>query len=359
MMKRKTTTSTMLALLCLLGFWGCAVVGPQSIRTGRGVYSEVINHTEDEQILNMIVRMRYDETFGMMSVANVTASLSFKTSTGIQLGFGDDNDYDGNLVPFSAGTAYEENPTISYVPLSGEDFMRRMLSPISTSEWYLLSRASGTPGMVLALATSRVNGLRNPHLGEEPTSSKFALFVKLFDQLRQADVLDIIRNYKAEAENNYFFDIHDYGDEYVDSVQEFLDLLGIEMNPDGSTILLPVRTEFGSSISAIHLQMRSAYDALRELGFGIEIPPDHLEAGIVEPHAWTVPTEKQFITIHSSKSHPDNATVQIRFRDWWFYIDATDTLSKRSFMLLRTFIGMRLADPGVPQQLPVVTVPIK
>ena len=178
-MKSRTTTTTMLTFLCLLGFCGCAVVGPQSIRAGRGVYSEVINHTEDEQILNVIVRMRYDETFGMMSVASVTANLSFKTSTGIQLGFGDDNDYAGNLVPFSAGAAYEENPTISYVPLSGEDFMLRMLSPVTMSEWHLLSRASKQPGMVLALATSRVNGLRNPPLGEEPTSPDFARFVEL------------------------------------------------------------------------------------------------------------------------------------------------------------------------------------
>ena len=47
---------------------GCATVGPQSIAAGRGVYTEVINRTEDEQILNVLVRERYDETFGMVSV---------------------------------------------------------------------------------------------------------------------------------------------------------------------------------------------------------------------------------------------------------------------------------------------------
>ena len=33
------------------------------------------------------------------------------------------------------------------------------------------------------------------------------------------------------------------------------------------------------------------------------------------------------------------------FRDRWFYIDATDTRSKRAFGLLRTFISMRLTVP--------------
>jgi hypothetical protein len=123
------------AVLCLCG---CASVGPQSITAGRGVYADVIDRTEDEQILNVIVRLRYDETFGMMSVASVTANLRFSAGATTDIGVGDSDNYAGNLVPFSAGIAYEENPTISYVPLSGEDFMRRILSPVSTSEWILL-----------------------------------------------------------------------------------------------------------------------------------------------------------------------------------------------------------------------------
>ena len=125
-----------------LGVCGCAVVGPQSITAGRGVYTEVINRTEDEQILNGLVRLRYDETFGMISVASVTASLRFRAQAATNIGIGDSDNYAGNLVPLSAGVAYEENPTISYVPLSGEDFMRQMLSPVSASEWILLAHTA-------------------------------------------------------------------------------------------------------------------------------------------------------------------------------------------------------------------------
>ena len=39
-------------------------------------------------------------------------------------------------------------------------------------------------------------------------------------------------------------------------------------------------------------------------------------------------------------------------------IDATDTQSKRAFLFLQTFIGMRLADPGAAQRAPVITVPL-
>ena len=149
-------------VLAALGCCGCALVGPQSITAGRGTYTEVINRTEDEQILNVLVRQRYDETFGMISVASITANLRFSARTEANIGFGDSDNYAGNLVPLAAGVGYEENPTISYVPLSGEDFTRRMLSPISVSEWSLLGYNARHPGHVLALAAQRINGLRNP-----------------------------------------------------------------------------------------------------------------------------------------------------------------------------------------------------
>ena len=63
------------------------------------------------------------------------------------------------------------------------------------------------------------------------------------------------------------------------------------------------------------------------------------------------------MTIHSSEKRPKDATVRIRFRDRWFYIDATDTRSKRAFVFLRTFIGIRLAEAGVTQRAPVITIP--
>jgi hypothetical protein len=51
--------------------------------------------------------------------------------------------------------------------------------------------------------------------------------------------------------------------------------------------------------------------------------------------------------------------VRILFRDWWFYIDATDTRSKQAFILLRTFIGMRLEGSGTLKGTPVLTVPVR
>ena len=59
----------------LWALYGCSVIGPQSIANGRAAYNEVINQTEDQQMLTAIVRNRYGETISMLAVTNVTANL--------------------------------------------------------------------------------------------------------------------------------------------------------------------------------------------------------------------------------------------------------------------------------------------
>lgn len=233
-----------------------------------------------------------------------------------------------------------------------------MLSPFSTKGWILISRPVKQKSRLLDLAIDRINGLRNPVPGEEPSSPEFDRFLALYERLRQGAVLDIVQAPECEGEAKFFWDIHDYEDAHADSVREFLDLLGIEAKLDGSPVILPLRESIGRSTSSIHVQMRSAYELLRALATGIEIPSAHLEAGIVEELTSPLSEDRRFMTIRSSEEAPDGATVQIRFRDRWFYIDATDTRTKRAFAFTRTFIGMRLAGPGATQGAPVLTVPV-
>jgi hypothetical protein len=348
---------TVLLVTGTLMLCGCAVVGPQSIAGGRGLYTEVVNRTEDEQLLNMLVRLRYNETFGMMTVASVTANLSFSVSAASDIGIGDSDDYSGNLVPLSGGVAYEENPTISYVPLGGEDFMRRMLAPVSVTQWVLFGNSAEHPGDVLSLAVKRINGLRNTLPASEPPSAEFAQVVELYDQLRRAGVLDIVQTSVDEGARSYFWAIHDY-DAQRENARKLLELLGIEADLDGSVILLPLRETVSSATDAVHLQTRSAWDILRVYGAGIEVPASHLEAKIVEPEPFATSSGRRAFKVRSSEKRPDDATVRIRFRDRWFYIDATDMSSKRAFLLLRTLVGIRLAEPGAVQQAPVLTVPV-
>jgi hypothetical protein len=238
-----------------------------------------------------------------------------------------------------------------------------MLSPISVNEVLLLRRATHKPALLFALAVSRVNGLRNALLGDAAPSRDFLRVAELFGQLQDAGILDYVEDLGAESGSRYLCDIHSYANGYGDSVREFLDLLGIEVESDGSTILLPMRQSLGPSTSSIHVNYRSAHEILQLFAAGIDVPADHLEARIVEPVGAAMAAHVPFIRVRSSEgdwwgSRPDEATVAVRHRDRWFYIDETDTDSKRAFVFLRTLIGMRLAESATKQRAPLLTVPV-
>ena len=113
----------------------CTVVGPSAIHSGRSAYNETITRTNNQQMLKVVIENRHGEPGGMLAVASVTANVRIATAAGLEAGIGSSSGYSGNLVPFSAGILYEENPTISYVPVVGVAYAHRMMSPMALQGW--------------------------------------------------------------------------------------------------------------------------------------------------------------------------------------------------------------------------------
>ena len=123
---RSAAAIHVLVAACVAALAGCAKFGPTAISHGRSAYNAMINETEDQQILSIIVHQRYNDTFGILAVSSVTANLRAGGSVGPNVGLGPRSGYESNLVPFSAEVIYEENPTITYVPLRGEEFIQQL-----------------------------------------------------------------------------------------------------------------------------------------------------------------------------------------------------------------------------------------
>jgi hypothetical protein len=339
---------------------GCASVGPSMISNGRAVYNEVINYTEDQQLLNLIVRERYDQTFGMLTVASVTASLKVSATAGAQFGIGPNSNFSGNLVPLSAGVAYEDSPTISYTPLGGEAFLSRMLTPITVMQGFLLLNAADDAAIWMRQLCRSINGLENP-VGMPP-SPQLERFIHLLSKLRRAGV--VVLGGKAAPEGTepeYYIRLSGYRDAHADDVRDILGVLGIRgVIAEGQDITLPIRmTVEGDTSGAINLQTRSAYDVIKSAASMIEVPAAHRESGIVAALEWAERDEHRFMTIRSSQDAPENAVIAVPFRGWWYYIDATDTRSKRSFKVLRLLVGLRLAEKTADQKVPLLMVPVR
>lgn len=196
-------------------FCGCAVVGPTSISMGRSDFDEAINKTDDAQMLISIVKGRYGETFSLLAVTGVAANVRFGTSAGVNIGFGPDENYAGNLVPFSGGLAYEENPIITYAPVQGEQYVRQLLSPIPLDILLLLIRSVTEPGAILTLLVKRINDLQNPDFLPAPSAEpdpRFIRFAELVTELHKTGVMLWVEDPRKEVEFDVL--ISGYAPEY-------------------------------------------------------------------------------------------------------------------------------------------------
>ena len=269
---------TILGVLC-----GCAMVGPTSISMGRADYNEAINKTDDAQMLMSIVRGRYGETFSLLSVTGVAANVRFGTNAGINVGFGPDENYAGNLVPFSGGFAYEENPTITYAPVQGEQYIRQLLSSIPLDILLLILRSVPEPGHILTLLVNKINDLQNPNFLPTPSAEpdpRFMRHVELVTELSKASVIQWVEDPRKEVEFDVI--ISGYAPEYSQTVREYLTLLGLPLPADESKdIVLPVYFAVnGRELGGIGILTRSASDLIEILRAAIEIPQEHTYTGL-------------------------------------------------------------------------------
>src|SRR5262249_57391559 len=91
----RTKTARVAAAAALLWLPGCsrflgprATLGPGAIVRGRGLYNQVISDTNNQQTLQLIVRSRYGEPTGLISVASVTANMRTTATANSEFGVG-------------------------------------------------------------------------------------------------------------------------------------------------------------------------------------------------------------------------------------------------------------------------------
>lgn len=351
-----------LTTLCLVlgALSGCTVVGPRSISMGRADYNEAINRTEDEQMLLSIVKGRYGETFSLLAVSSVAANVRFATNAGIQVGIGPSENYSGNLVPFSGVLAYEENPTITYTPVQGEKYLRRLLSPIPLDLLALIIRTAPYPAKYLALLVNRINDMDNPNFLAVPSAGpdpRLQRFFQLSEELDRAGVMQLVVGPRKDVPFDIL--ITGYAPAYSEKVREYLTLLGLPMPVEKSkTIEIPIY--FGikaGKLDSIAISTRSTADLIEILRAAVEVPQEHAKAGVARPYPPPGLAGKD-LHIHASKDKPNQAAVAVKHRGYWFYISDTDMRTKLFYIVVRTLWSVSIARAADHRAAPVLTIPV-
>jgi hypothetical protein len=363
--RRRAAIHAWLVAGAVLSVCGCsrvlgprASLGPGAIVRGRGLYNEVIRDTNNEQILELIVRARYGEPAGLLSVASVTANLRATVSTAAQFGIGPSSNYNGNLVPLSLGLGYEENPTIAYAPVQGERYAKAILSPVGLDVLVLLAGSEHVPARLTSVLVKQVNGLRNPLYGPPEARAAFEQSIALLEQLERAGQATWTST--SSKTGGFALVIHDYAGkrDVVDALLQRWSL-SRSLARGGRDIVLAVKLAVGRAMKPeLNVVTRSAYDLVNLAASAVDVPPEHAALGLTDHAFERVSTFGSMLRIHSTPDPPSMPVlVAVRHRGHWFYISADDAESKRAFQLLQVLIGMRLGE-ATPQSVPTLTIPV-
>lgn len=125
---------------------GC--LSPIALDIAGMAYNASVADLASRQLLLNIARARYNQPIHFSGVSNIAATFNFQASAGATPPLTGNNGT--TLMPIFGGIA-SENPTISIVPMEGEEFTRRLLTPLEDNKMTLLLRQNYDVDLLLRL----------------------------------------------------------------------------------------------------------------------------------------------------------------------------------------------------------------
>jgi hypothetical protein len=154
--RRPYLFQALLGIISALVLSGC--ISPIALNRAVGAYDEAIVSAASKQLLMNIARAHQRQPIHFTGVSNIAATFDFRFSAGGTPAL--TGNAGGLLMPVFGGSV-AENPTISIVPIEGEEFTKRLLTPFQQSKLTLLLRQRYDIDLLLRLMAQEVR-IRDP-----------------------------------------------------------------------------------------------------------------------------------------------------------------------------------------------------
>ncbi len=135
------------AALLALGLSGC--LSPIELNHAVIAYDSVANEVLSQQLLLNLARASQNEPLHFTGLSSIAATFNFQVSAGMTPPLGGTEG--GFALAPLLGTVFAENPTFSIVPIEGEEFTKRLLTPFPESTLTLLLRQGADVDLVLRM----------------------------------------------------------------------------------------------------------------------------------------------------------------------------------------------------------------
>jgi len=355
--RRERLTLLMFVCLVWLLLPACTRFGPQRVPGDRFNYNEAISKSQKEQMLLNLVRLRYRDIPEFLSVSSVLTQYTYTGSVGTQGAavLGEQMGAASN-VGGSANIGYTERPTITYTPLSGSEFSRRMLTSIPTEMMFAASQGGWATDLMMLIALQRMNRVENSSFSPVPSPDdldRLRMFRRLLEISKELGKRGAMEMYRDSGETpaiRYLIIEEDLDEDKQALVDEFRNML--DLDPSVNVYQMTDRLTQRSP-NEITVHTRSLMGVLSFLSRGVEVPEKHQVLGwVVDMGSWEglVP-----FVVRSSEENPGNVFVSVKYHDHWFFIDHADHESKRAFGLL--IYIFELQAPATTAAAPILTLP--
>jgi hypothetical protein len=349
-------------ILGALALASCHSLGPRSITRSHGLYGEAIATSLNEQFLQNLVRLRYRESPYFLEVGSVTASLSFDSSVGVESALSTGSG--PAILQPAVGAGYSNSPTISYTPLQGEEFLRKVLVAVPIESLFVLMQSGWSADRVFGICVERINGLENAPSASGPTPDRppgeFHDFQHLLELLERVRDRELIR-YSIEPESNELLVQFDSGSDRSGVIKEIKSLLRLD---PGKNVFSLTSNSRKRGPDTITIRTRSIMSILFYLSQTVEAPAAHEEAGYVTTTRngdgsrfdWRTTPAGRLFRVHQGGQKPRSAYLAVPYRGHWFYIAHNDLDAKSSFMLMSQLFSL---NAGAIQSVkPTLTIPV-
>jgi hypothetical protein len=348
------------AIVMVVSQAGCQHYGPRSISADRVPYNQAIAESWKEQTLLNVVKLRYMDAPFFIEVPQITSGYTLQTAASAT---GSISPPVNPLASFSQQlgaalnlqAAYQDRPTISYVPQTGSQFIRNLTTPINPGPVLYLLQSGYPADVVFDLTVDSINGLRNRSVSGgqlRPPDPEFTRIVQVLRKAQIAGHVGIRVEYSQDKKDSvaFFFRDKDIDPELAKELAEVRSLLRID----------PQQPEFRVSFGAVAanpnelaILTRSVLRVLSELATFVEVPVEDLVSGNA-PELGEVHDPNPPFRVLSGDTRPPDPFVSVCYDGHWFWIEKSDFRSKRTLAYLLVLLA--LSDTGVKDSLPVITI---
>lgn len=338
---------------------GCSSIGPRTVMRDRFDFGTAVAESWKQQTLLAIVKLRYLDVPVFLDVGQIVSGYTLETGV----------DLSGQVAPvtrtgdtfgaFGGRSVFTDRPTITYTPLTGDKFLRGLMSPIPTASILYTLQTGYAADFVLAWTLESLNGLHNRSAMLGPARTADPAFVRALALMRELQTaggvaLGVEKSPTTGETAVAVFRRAELPPEVEAKSIEVRRLLGLPV----ALRQFPVVTSSSPAPQgALAMQPRSLLQVLQAVAAFVEVPPEHLAKEWVTAVAETDEAEHQIfgIRIRSSRHQPPQPYAAVRYKGHWFWIDQSDWRTKRTLVLV--ILLFTLTDTGTPERLPVLTIP--